>query len=304
MKNAHAKKYVYDALLLLVTFFWGSTFILVKKAVAVTDVFSFLGIRFALAGLLLAAALGKRWRLADRRLLLRGALLAGVLYLSYAFQTVGLSLTSASNAGFITGLSVVMVPLFSAVLFRQAPPRRAAIGVAMAFAGLMLMTGAGSGGHLLGDALVLVCAVCVAAHILLTGRFAADSDPWLLAGAQLVALGLFGLAGMALAPQRRISFAPIVLWALIITVLFATIFAFVVQTSAQRVVSPTGTALIFTMEPVFAGLFAWLYGNERLSAAGMVGGALILAGMIVTELAPGELSNLLREEPRTRRDEP
>jgi drug/metabolite transporter (DMT)-like permease len=157
----------------------------------------------------------------------------------------------------------------------------------MATAGLWLMTGAGTGGNLAGDALVLVCAVCVAVHILLTARFVIGTDPYLLAAVQLWAVAASGLLAMAAMPGRRVvSAAPIVVWAWVITVLFATIFAFVVQTAAQRTVPATRTALIFTMEPVFAALFARIYGGEVLSAAGIVGALLILGGMILTELAP------------------
>jgi drug/metabolite transporter (DMT)-like permease len=279
---------VYDVILLLVAFFWGSTFILVKRAVEVIDVYSFLGIRFTLAAVLLGAGLGKRWRGLDRRTVLAGTALGAALFLSYAFQTVGLTLTAASNAGFVTGLSVVMVPIFSSVVFRAFPPLQAAVGVVLACAGLMLLTGSGSGGSFRGDALVFVCAVFVALHILLTGRFAKTCDPYLLAGVQLAAVAVFGLVSMAVLPGRRLSFAPVVLWAWLITVLFATIFAFVVQTAAQRVVSPTSTALIFSMEPVFAALFARLLGAEVLSLSGYVGGALIFSGMLITELTPSE----------------
>jgi drug/metabolite transporter (DMT)-like permease len=287
----------YDLLLLLVTFAWGSTFVLVKQAVGEIDVFSFLGIRFLLAALLLAAALGTRWRRCDRRTVARGAALGTFLFLSYAFQTVGLTLTSASSAAFITGLSVVMVPVLSALAFRQYPPRGVAVGVGMATAGLWLMSGAGSGGNLEGDLLVLVCAFMVAVHILLTGRWASRSDPYLLAAVQLGTTAAWGLGAMLLLPGRRLSFAPVVLWAWGITVVFATIFAFVVQTAAQRTVSASRTALIFTMEPVFGALFAWAFGGEVLGPAGLLGGALIVGGMVVTELTPRAPAELAESPP-------
>lgn len=289
MGQSRVRIYVYVILLLLVMLFWGSTFILVKKAVELVDVFSFLGIRFSLAALILSAALGRRWQRAGINDFRRGAALGIFLFLAYSFQTLGLTMTSASNAGFITGLSVIIVPVASAFVFRYYPPAKTIAGVVLASAGLFLMTGIGGpGARLAGDLLVLVCAVFVAIHILMTAKFVESSDPFILAAIQLGTVAACSLAIMFLQPAGHFSFEPVVIWAWIITVLFATIFAFTVQMAAQRVISPTNTALIFTMEPVFAALFAHYFGGEVMSGAAMVGGAMIFIGMVLPEISPRE----------------
>lgn len=298
MTGSRIRSYIYPFLLLTVTLFWGSTFILVKKAVEIVDVFSFLGVRFFLAASILSMALGGRWRKVDRQIFIRGFILGSFLFLAYAFQTLGLSITSASNAGFITGLSVVIVPIISAAVFHSYPPTRTIVGVIMAATGLFLMTGTGQKTYFIGDLLVLICAFFIASHILMTARFVMDSDPFLLAAAQLWMVAILSLLVLTFVPERRFSYEPVVIWALVITVLMATIFAFAVQMAAQRVVSPTNTALIFTMEPVFAAVFARLYGGEVLTTAGIIGGALIFCGMVLPEISPREWSGFQKEKPR------
>lgn len=292
---------VAELLLVLVCFFWGSTFVLVKEAVAEVPVTPFLAIRFFLSGLLLCALFARRLLRLDRRTLLAGMLLGAVLFVAYALQTFGLQRTSAANAGFITGLSVVLVPLFAALVFRVQAGAGAWLGVGLATVGLYLLStdpagwpgtarGASPGavpGAALGDLLVLGCAVGFAWHILLTGRFARAFDPRLIAAVQVTATGLLAAAAAYLYEGGiPLALPAVVWWAVAITSLFATVFAFLVQTIAQRFTSPTRTALIFTMEPVFAAVFAWFYAGEPFTRWDFLGGALVVLGMIAAELAP------------------
>jgi drug/metabolite transporter (DMT)-like permease len=277
---------VADLLLVLVCFFWGATFVLVKEAVSQVPVSPFLALRFLLAGLLLSLIFPRRLAGAGRGALGAGALLGAVLFGGYALQTYGLARTSASNAGFITGLSVVLVPVFSALAFRARTGAGAWTGVGLATAGLYLLSG-GLERLNLGDLFVLGCAVCFAWHIILTGRFARAHDPAALATLQVLATGLLAAAG-ALLFEGGIPLAlpPLVWWAVIITSLFATVFAFLVQTVAQRFTSATRTALIFTTEPVFAALVAWGWAGEPVTGWAVAGGTLVVLAMIVAELAP------------------
>ena len=172
-----------DAALLLVTLIWGSTFVMVKNAVASFPVFSFLALRFAFAALALLpfVVLRPRNARADlpegkatplRRRAAAPLLLGVALFAGYAFQTAGLHLTTPAKAGFITGLSVVIVPLFSALILRQPPARNAWLGVGLAVVGLAFLTLQPGLQVAPGDLLVLACAFAFAAHILLTGHFA------------------------------------------------------------------------------------------------------------------------------------
>jgi drug/metabolite transporter (DMT)-like permease len=284
------KKFRAALLLLVTTFFWGVTFTIVKEAINLVDVFVFLSQRFLLAAvIMLPFALWRRDRL-NVRLLIHGGVLGCLLFASYAFQTVALKYTSASNTGFLTGLSVVLVPLFGALFFRQPIGRNIRWGVGLAVAGLFLLCSNGRLSFNNGDLLATVCGACVALHLLFTSRFArlASSDVYLLTTLQLITVGALSLATAGATGKRVFVWYPELLWTLAICVLIATIFAFLVQTSMQREISPSHTALIFCTEPVFGAGYAYFAAGERLGVFGFTGAVLILAGMVISEVLPEE----------------
>jgi drug/metabolite transporter (DMT)-like permease len=275
--------YRWELALVAVTAVWGSTFVLVRDAVALVPPFAFIAYRFLAAAVLLAA-LRPRLAAVGRRELATAGVLAGLaLFAGYGFQTVGLQYTTASNAGFITGLAVVLTPLFAAVLLRQPPGRWPVLGALLAAVGLALLSLQRLEVRQ-GDALVLGCAVAFAAHILLLGRFAPRFPSYPLAVVQLATAGLVALGWAGVAGDLVVPASAEVWVALAITSVAASAGAFLIQTRAQREVSPTRTAVILTMEPVFAGLFGFLLAGERLSGRGWLGAGLILAGMLVAEL--------------------
>jgi drug/metabolite transporter (DMT)-like permease len=266
--------YRWELAMVAVTAVWGSTFVLVRDAVAQVPPFTFIAYRFLAAAVLLAAL---RPRLAT------GGQPGLALFAGYGFQTVGLQYTTASNAGFITGLSVVLTPLFAGLVLRQPPGRWPVLGACLAAGGLGLLSLQRLEVRR-GDALVLGCAVAFAAHILLLGRSAPRFSTYRLAVVQLATAGLAALAWAGLAGDLVVPASAEVWVALAVTSVAASAGAFLIQTRAQREVSPTRTAVILTMEPVFAGLFGFLLAGERLSGRGWLGAGLILAGMLVAEL--------------------
>jgi drug/metabolite transporter (DMT)-like permease len=286
--------YRWELAMVAVTAVWGSTFVLVRDAVAQVPPFTFIAYRFLAAAVLLAAIRPRLAAGGQPGPLAAGAVIGLALFAGYGFQTVGLQYTTASNAGFITGLSVVLTPLFAAVALRQPPGRWPAAGACLAAVGLGLLSLQRLEVHK-GDALVFGCAVAFAAHILLLGRYAPRLSTYRLAVVQLGTAGLLALAWAGVAGDLVVPSSVEVWVALAITSVAASAAAFLIQTRAQREVSPTRTAVIFTMEPVFAGLFGFLLAGERLSGRGWLGAGLILAGMLVAELfgrqpaaAPGQ----------------
>jgi drug/metabolite transporter (DMT)-like permease len=296
--------YRWELAMVAVTAVWGSTFVLVRDAVAQVPPFTFVAYRFVAAALLLTAIRPRLALGADRgpgldggrRLgpLAAGVVIGLVLVAGYGFQTVGLQYTTASNAGFITGLSVVLTPVLGALLLRQAPGRWPATGACVAAVGLALLSLQRLEVRR-GDALVFACAVAFATHILLLGRHAPRLSTYRLAVVQLATAGLLALIWAGLAGDLTVPTSADVWVALAITSVAASAGAFLIQTRAQREVSPTRTAVIFTLEPVFAGLFGFLLAGDRLSGRGWLGAGLILAGMLTAELggrlpaAPGRL---------------
>jgi drug/metabolite transporter (DMT)-like permease len=275
--------YRWELALVAVTAVWGSTFVLVRDAVALVPPFAFIAYRFLAAAALLAAVRPRLAADAGRPLAAAGVLAGLALFAGYGFQTVGLQYTTASNAGFITGLAVVLTPLFAALLLRQPPGRWPVAGALLAAAGLALLSLQQLEVRR-GDALVLGCAVAFAAHILLLGRFAPRFPSYPLAVVQLGTAGLLALGWAGAAGDLVVPGSAEVWVALAITAVAASAGAFLIQTRAQQEVSPTRTAVILTMEPVFAGLFGFLLAGERLSGRGWAGAGLILAGMLVAEL--------------------
>jgi drug/metabolite transporter (DMT)-like permease len=269
---------------------WGFTFPVVKDAVAIIPPFEFLAIRFAIAAAVLTLVFARQLRAflaLGRRALLAGAGAGLALFAGYTFQTVGLQYTTASNAGFITGLFVVFTPILSAVILRRFPARGAIAGVVLATAGLFLLSDTGHGlrlGH--GDLLMLGCAFSFAVHIVILGRFAPDLPTGPLVVIQLWVTATLS-AWASLMVETPVAAAGSDVWLpILLTALYASAIGFFVQTAAQRVVSPTRTAVILVSEPAFAGLAGYLLLGERLTTLGWTGAALILAGMLTAELTP------------------
>jgi drug/metabolite transporter (DMT)-like permease len=277
-----------ELLLVTATLFWGATFPVVKDAIGEVPVLCFLWVRFALAALLLALLANRRLLTLGWKGVRYGVLLGTLLFGSYLFQTFGLELTTASNAGFLTGLNVVWVPLLAGSLLRKPPTFGARIGVVLALFGLFLLTWHTPWRLNPGDALVVVCSVFVALHVLGLDAWTEGFDGLALTCVQITTMALLGLLGSLL-------FEPVSwprLWsgslvsALLITAVFATVYTFWVMTSFQRLTTPTRAALIYTLEPVFAALFSiWLHGDQ-LGLLGWFGGALIVLGMLVAEVTP------------------
>jgi len=281
-----SKRIQADLALVLVTFIWGTTFILVKDALNDVAPFTFLAMRFGLATVLLAAVCPLKLLRNGRKALGPGFVVGCSLFAGYAFQTVGLMYTSASHAAFVTSLSVVIVPVMAALAFGQPSSRGAWAGVCFAVVGLALLTLDEGLAPNKGDVLVLFCAISFALQIILVGRYTRSTDPVALATVQIATVSLLSLiAAVALDPVPAPPTAKV--WtALVITGAFATSFALLVQATVQRFTTATHTGLIMSLEPAFAAVFNYVYAGEALAPRAMFGGALILAGMILAELSP------------------
>ena len=262
---------------------WGSTFIVVKGALNSVNPVVMVGIRFGISALLLLPWVLKR---KNKTVMLKeGFVLACVLACLYLSQTTGLLYTTASNSGFITGLFIIFIPAFMFIFRRQTPTRPQGISVILAVAGLWLLTG-GIRGLNRGDALALVAAAAYAAHIIITDRYVkADADPVMLAFHQfwMVSVISFIIAGAAGCPM---GVAGLTGWGVIIFLaVFPTLIAFYIQILAQKESEPFKVGLIFTLEPVFAAIFAWTWGGEKFIAVKAAGGFLIVSAMLMGELS-------------------
>jgi len=277
-----------DLSLAAVTLIWGATFVLVKQALADVSTLLFLTLRFSIAAAALALIFRKEFRVPNASAsLLRGALAGIFLFGGYVLQTAGLQFTSASKAGFITGLYVPLVPIIGGLVYQKLPQISELIGVVIAVTGMILLTVQKDIFNISsGDLLEAGCAAAFACHILILGRFAPGSNLGLLTFAQIATGALLGAATFWWVEPVRLAWSPAVWVALAVTSLLATALAFSIQTWAQRWSSPTHTVLIFSLEPVFAWLTSYLLTGEVLSGRATVGALLILGGILVVELKP------------------
>ncbi len=283
MERSRQRQLWADSLLLLVALIWGGTFVMVKDAVASYPVFPFLTFRFGLATCVLVLVGGLRLANLDWRQVGAGVLIGLFLFAGYAFQTVGLRYTSASNAGFITGLSVVLVPLFSAILLRRPPAIKSLLGVSFALLGLGLLTLSQYRRVAKGDLLILLCALSFALHIVSVSAFAPHTDPLALTIVQTATVAVISTV-VAFVRHPLFWDLSVPWFAASFTGILATAVAFAIQTTMQRFTTPTHTALIFSGEPVFAALFSVLLTQDVMTGRGVAGGILIVLGTVVSEV--------------------
>ena len=276
---------VADLFLLFVALSWGATFIIVKTAVEDLPPLPFLAIRFALAFITLIPFLYLQRQHLNKNAILKGLLLGVFLFVGYVTQTIGLQYTSASNAGFITGLNVVIVPILVALYQKNLPHRTIIAGALCATAGLALLSIGPNFSINQGDPIVLICAFSFALHIFFVSRFAPEVNPTVLASFQILTVALLSGIGTSIFPQPPMIFSPYVWFGLLLTALICTSAAFFIQSKMQQFTSASHTAIIFAAEPVFAALFAFLLAGELLSSRGLVGAGLVLAGILIAEFS-------------------
>jgi drug/metabolite transporter (DMT)-like permease len=285
-------------LLLCVVAIWGSTFVLVKDALRDISPLLYNLIRMAMASICLAAVYRRHLRTLNRESLAGGAIAGFFLATGYQFQTAGLALTTPSKSAFITGLTVVLVPLLSAVPALRSPGLHrpgwnAYAGAAVAFVGIALLTAPGllSGdtsvstlGINLGDLLSLGCALAFAFHLLALAHFAGRMRFEQLGLLQVAFCTLFMAVSSPVLERPRFHFTPLLAIALLVGAVLSTAVAFTVQSWAQQHLAATHTALIVATEPVFAWITSLLFLHEGLGPRQALGALLVLAGILVTEL--------------------
>lgn len=302
------KSWVADVTLLLIAFVWGTTFLIVQQAISALPPNAFNAVRFTIAALFLLivqlAFYRRSWKQWRGPLIRAGMILGFWLCLGYALQTVGLLYTTPSKAGFITGLSVVLVPLLTLLLMKERVKPAAIVGVILAAVGLYLLTQNQSFSLNVGDILVFGCAICFAMQIVFTGKYAPHYPALPLAITQLGTVAVlswlyaFFFEDWRLAFDPDILFLPEVATGLIITSIFATALAFLAQTALQKQTSSTRVALIFALEPVFAALTSYVFIHEVLNGRQLIGCLMIFTGMILAELPIQEWVRSVRARKR------
>lgn len=287
-KASHGKA---DLALAFCSLLWGVTFVVVKNALEQTSVFVFLAVRFTLAALLMLTWSFQVFRRFEREDLFAGIRLGFFMFLGYAFQTAGLQYTTPAKSGFVTGSSVVLVPLLLAMFWGKRLTRGAYAGASVAVAGLYYLTIPAEGVAYLnrGDVLTFVAAGLYAVHIILVGEYTRQRSASALSLVQVAACAAMAwvMTGVAAAIRwqpARFEASGGLYAGIAICAFFATAVAFSIQLWAQQYTSPSHAAILFTLEPVFAVITSFLVMGERLGGRAITGAVLVLAGILIAEL--------------------
>ncbi|TFG00582.1 MAG: DMT family transporter [Promethearchaeota archaeon] len=271
-------------LLILTTILWGTTFIITKTVIETVPVFFYLTLRFSIAliGFLPFCIFIKK---INKKIILMG-FISGLLYFAaIATQTLGLKTTTAGKGGFITGLNTIIVPFLGGIFFKETFKKRVWVAAFIAVIGMGFLFLEGEAGIIIGDFLVLICAVFCALFIVYNDKAVKVVNVYLFSIIQIITIILccFIFSFLLGESYNNIPFVSVGFWAIMIYMgLIVTTFTFIFQNWSQQHVNSANTAIIFALEPVFAALFGFLFGNEILSPLGILGSILILIAIFIT----------------------
>ena len=286
-----SRKLKADLSLMFCSLIWGVTFVVVKTGLGLSSPFIFLAVRFTIAAALMALLHPKLLARIHRDVFFPGLRLGFFMFSGYCFQTVGLQYTTATNSGFVTGSSVVLVPLLLGIFWGRTLTRWLYVGAFASLIGLYFLTVPSEGMRYLnrGDVLTFVGSGFYAVHIILVGEYSQEHSVSALslnqvAGCAVMAWPLTGIAGAIHWKPLRFSWGCPLFLAIVTCAVFATAIAFTLQLWAQQYTSPGHAAILFALEPVFAVITSYLFLHERLSARAWRGAGLVVAGILIAEL--------------------
>lgn len=285
-KNLTSTRRTAQLALLSITAIWGWTFVIIKESLSSVGTFTFLFYRFSLATLILAALFWPHLRKADPKSWLNGIWIGVALFIGYALQTYGLNFTTASNSAFITGLSVVIVPILGIILLGQRIGRSAWMGVGTSALGLALIVFGRSTDIFsinLGDLLTITATFGFAFQILWISHVTRPENYKVILVAQIAVVAVFSGLGMLLGEGAVLPHSDAVWQGILFTSILATVVALGVQVRFQTQLTAVQTAIIFTCEPVFGGIFGFLLRGEQFVNGQWLGAVLIIAGMIISQ---------------------
>ena len=279
-------KAIANILLVLTTLLWGTSFIITKNLTQEVPVFLYLGIRFSIAILGFIPYLIRIKRV-NKKILLFGTLTGLIYYFAIVFQTLGIQTIIAGKAAFITGLSTIMVPFITWLGFRKVIKKRVWLAVIISISGMVFLLLEGESNIIIGDFLVLICAVLYAFFIILNDKYVRVVDVYLYSAVQLIVISVLCFGGSFLLNETfDLLSMSVPFWLIFIYMGIAvTTGAFIFQNWSQQYQGPSQTAIIFTLEPVFAVIFAsFIIGNETMSLVGWLGCTLIFFAILITVL--------------------
>lgn len=285
MKN---QKILYMGLILLVTFFWGVTFPMIKFALEYISPVVFLALRFSVSSLMLIPFIFKSGKLTDRRMARIGITAGVLLFLGYYFQTVGLDYTTAANSGIITGIYVVILPFISYAYLKLKVSRLDVVASALAFAGLFIMSASSlalkNSTVEFGDILTVMCGIAYALQIAYVSKYSGGLDSTVFTFYQILTVAVLSTVSIPTYSTSLFTINALVIFVIVFTALFAGVLAYFITTRALIYVEPTSAGIIFVGEPIFAAISAVFVGGEVLGTLTILGGSLMVFAMFLTSM--------------------
>jgi len=306
MTDSFYKKYQGELLLLFVTLLWSATFVIVKESLENISSMLFIGLRFLIAGVILLPIVIRKkldWKNSN---LIPPLFLGLLLFLGFSTQTLGLKYTSATKSAFLTGTAVAIIPILQLFIEKKRPKTGSVIGVIVVLLGILFLSGGNSIITLLndivtnfnrGDFLTLICAIFFAGYVVYLDMLSSRYNFWMLL---IVQIGVSSLLAFIFAfvfdiidyETLQINYSNQLGYGILYTAIFATLVTTTLQTKYQKLVSPTKAGIVYSFEPIFAAIIAYIFISERITPFGLVGAILIFVGLIVSESYDFIISNL------------
>ena len=282
------QKMLYMGLILLVTFFWGVTFPLIKIALEYISPVVFLALRFSVSAIMLVPFILKSRRLLERRIARIGITAGIFLFLGYYFQTVGLEYTTAANSGIITGIYVVLLPFISFAYLKIRASKLDVVASALAFAGLFIMSASSlalkNSTVDLGDILTVICGVAYAVQIAYVSKYSGGLDSTVFTFYQILTVAVLSAVFIPTYSTALLTLNTMVVFVIVFTALFGGVLAYFITTKALIYVEPTSAGIIFVGEPIFAAISAVVIGGEVLGPLTIMGGSVMVFAMLLTSV--------------------
>lgn len=273
-----------DLMLLMITVFWGASYMLTKLGLGGMEPFNLTAVRFIIAFFIAAAVFHKQILGADRNTIKYSFILGMLLLGMFVSMTFGLQSTTASNAGFLISLSVVLIPIISFVFLKQKIERKVILGVCLALIGIALLTLDAQFKINVGDLLCILCALFCSIHVIVIGIFTREVDSIALGTLQLGFAGLFSIVISLLTENFKLPDTPISWFSVLLLSIFCTAIGYIVQSTAQQYTSATHTGLILSLEPVFSAILGYMVLGEVLAPKGYIGAAILMCSVLIAEL--------------------
>ena len=280
------KQYIGDGMLLITAIVWGSGFVVTAIALEYLTAYQVMAGRFILAAIILSLLFGKKFKTFTKSVIWKGAILGTILYIGFALQTVGLEYTTPSKNAFLTAVNVVIVPLIAYLVYKRKVDRYETIGSIITLIGIGFLSLQGSMTISIGDALSLACAVAFAFDIFYTNHFVKKEDALSLTIVQFITASFIAVIAVLIQGDIPTTFEKEALYSIIYLAVFSTTIAYVCQNIAFQYTTATKGAIILSLESFFGMLLSVLFLHEVLTGRMIIGAALIMIAILITELKP------------------